>query len=120
MDDNTGSSSCLELGLAWLNECLETHEFCGMFSSETSSKWPKRVIDITDPKSPYLKETDSDPIRYAALSYCWGESKRVVTNSSTYEVFKQKITVEELPKTFQDAIIVSHTLGIFYLWIDAL
>ncbi|KAJ2982233.1 hypothetical protein NQ176_g1521 [Zarea fungicola] len=57
--------------------------------------------------------------RYAALSYAsdtvvvhrWGKT-RVQKNV--------ELSVESLPKMFQDAILVTHALDIQYVWIDAL
>ncbi|KAH8756941.1 heterokaryon incompatibility protein-domain-containing protein [Hyaloscypha finlandica] len=66
---------------------------------------------------------DPDP-EYAALSYVWGSSKRLLLRSdnltklSTQGVLSQGN--EELPNTFRDAIAVIEQLGIRYLWIDAI
>lgn len=34
--------------------------------------------------------------------------------------FKQNISFDSLPKTFQDAVIICTTLDINYIWIDSL
>lgn len=34
--------------------------------------------------------------------------------------FKQKVSFNELPKTFQDAVTACKALGIDYIWIDSL
>lgn len=63
-----------------------------------------------DKRSPHL---------YAALSYA---SKPEVVNYWREIGIKRndKLSVERLPKMFQDAIIVTRTLGIQYVWIDSL
>ncbi|KUJ21488.1 HET-domain-containing protein [Mollisia scopiformis] len=59
-----------------------------------------------------------------ALSYCWGPidgtSKLLKTTHETLASRREKIAVDTMPQTFQDAIIIARTLGIQYLWIDSL
>jgi hypothetical protein len=40
--------------------------------------------------------------------------------SSTIAQFKTEIVVSSLSQVFQDAITITHHLGVNYLWIDAL
>lgn len=42
------------------------------------------------------------------------------TTVATFEERQKKIPFSELPKTFQDAIIITRRLGIQYIWIDSL
>jgi hypothetical protein len=55
-----------------------------------------------------------------ALSYCWGGQQPVTMTSSTAQDITDGILVSVLPKTLQDAIVVTHKLGLRYLWVDAL
>ncbi len=55
-----------------------------------------------------------------ALSYTWGESRRVRTTKEDYQAFQQEIPLATLPRTFRDAIKVAHSLKYQYIWIDAL
>lgn len=57
---------------------------------------------------------------YVALSYCWGGPQLLQLTTSTFEVFRDYISVERLPPTLLDAIKVTLSLGIQYIWIDAL
>ncbi|OCL15471.1 HET-domain-containing protein, partial [Glonium stellatum] len=57
---------------------------------------------------------------YAALSYCWGQSRILTTTTSTLAQRKEGFSLNELPKTCRDAIIVARELSIPYLWIDSL
>ena len=62
--------------------------------------------DAKDLKRPYL-----------TLSHCWGSAdipKLTAKQSSPI------IPIDELPKTFKDAISIANFLGIPYLWIDSL
>ena len=58
--------------------------------------------------------------RYAALSYAWGSEQRLTTTENNLSALQQGIDVSNLSKSLQDAIVVTHRLGIRYLWIDAL
>jgi Heterokaryon incompatibility protein (HET) len=58
--------------------------------------------------------------QYLTLSHGWGENQHFKLTSVNSESFHQKIPFESLPKTFQDAVIVTRKLGYQYLWIDAL
>lgn len=59
--------------------------------------------------------------RYATLSHCWGENPSffVLTSDSLRDLCIN-VPYDRLPKTFQDAITVTRSLGISYLWIDSL
>jgi hypothetical protein len=54
------------------------------------------------------------------LSHCWGLSHRITATSATLDRLKKEISLDELPKTFQDAIIIAERLSVQYLWIDPL
>jgi hypothetical protein len=61
-------------------------------------------------------------VSYAALSYCWGDAglNRFKTEKETLALRKQGFDLIQLPKTLQDAVKVTRTLGLDYLWVDAL
>lgn len=61
-----------------------------------------------------------EPAPYVALSYCWGNKVPFTTTKATLHERKDGICWDQLPATFQDAIIVTQRLGYQYLWIDAL
>lgn len=60
--------------------------------------------------------------KYIALSHCWGEGRPLplTTTTSTLEERKRKINFEELPASFKNAVMVTRSLGLRYLWIDSL
>lgn len=60
-------------------------------------------------------------LQYAALSHCWGSAPiEMVTTTANQDNMLQKLSVQFLGKTFQDAITATRTLGLRYLWIDCL
>ena len=59
--------------------------------------------------------------RYTALSHCWGNPSLLTkTTSSNLEAHMDGIDLSDLPPNFKDAVIVTRSLGIQYLWIDSL
>ncbi|KAL9607138.1 MAG: hypothetical protein Q9167_007921 [Letrouitia subvulpina] len=70
-----------------------------------------------------LDEYDGDSIvglKYAALSHCWGGQGSFKLQTSNLSSLTKGIQVDQLPKTFQDAIQVCKYLRIQFLWIDSL
>jgi len=54
------------------------------------------------------------------LSHCWGTLRILTLTTENYDAFLVRIPIEELTKTFQDAINVTKYLNFKYLWIDSL
>src|SRR5437763_4194632 len=57
---------------------------------------------------------------YATLSHRWGDQSFPRLVDGTREALKDEIRLEMLPPTWIDAISFTRTLGLRYLWIDAL
>jgi hypothetical protein len=55
---------------------------------------------------------------YAALSYVWGGQQTYQTTIDTISEKVNGMPIAKLPKTIQDAIIVTRQLRIKYLWVD--
>ncbi|ETS73894.1 hypothetical protein PFICI_13760 [Pestalotiopsis fici W106-1] len=120
---------------SWVIRCLETHTMCHTPGNEPNAtpyggkvQLPTRVIDVgsrdpqggwPDPKI-HITQQEERGI-YTALSYQWGvKSHSCRTTESTLTSFKQGIPWNIMPKTMQDAIIVTREMGVRYVWIDAL
>jgi len=56
---------------------------------------------------------------YTTLSHRWGTSRIVLANDSL-PVLSKEIEVSDLPRSHQDAIIITRFLGINDIWIDSL
>ncbi|KAM5354641.1 hypothetical protein ACJ41O_001288 [Fusarium nematophilum] len=54
------------------------------------------------------------------MSYRWGSNDQSRLLTGNINTLCQGSPIAELPKTFRDAIVVARTLGVRYLWIDAL
>ncbi|KAL9032367.1 MAG: hypothetical protein Q9180_006542 [Flavoplaca navasiana] len=83
-----------------------------------------RVLDVLTSANAdrvTLVETIDRPFgRYLALSYVWGKAESARLMRVTRIDYMDGVAVEELPKTLQDAVDVTRSLGVQYLWIDAL
>jgi hypothetical protein len=92
---------------------------------------PKRLLKIIDDEEDtrlLLHDTAMEEGRYIALSHCWGtstvgqyQSGRVPqTKRADVRLYMSAgIPVVELTRTFRDAVHLSRTLGVQYLWIDS-
>jgi hypothetical protein len=104
-----------------LAECEEKHTMC---PSADIPSLPKRVIDVgthhsANSTSLHLSQPNETAL-YIALSYCWGGAQDITTTVATLQAYTKSLPIELLPRTIQDAIIITQSLGIRYLWIDAL
>jgi hypothetical protein len=70
----------------------------------------------------FLVDTEALPLstRYITLSHRWSPTTVVRLSEGNKESYYNKIPMDELSKTFTDAIHMTQALGIRYLWIDSL
>ncbi|KAI1261435.1 HET-domain-containing protein [Xylariaceae sp. FL1019] len=125
----TKSSIYFELLCYWLRDCDDNHTGCR--PDPVSAKLPTRLVDVGIKNStnirlrhPRLWKTEQTrDIRYIALSHPWGpppENKYYCTTRLNIQDHERGIPVDDLPKTFRDAIKVTREIGVQYLWIDSL
>lgn len=124
----TESSLYFALLRQWLKECDKSH-----VCKPKAQFWPTRVIFVGDSDSTLLElwETESkkdklsDLDGYIALSHRWGnpneeDKKQFCTTRDNYQRRKEGFSMDDLPKTFKDAVQVTRVLGKQCLWVDAL
>lgn len=111
----------------WLKSCEASHILCRRIVSGTPHQdgLPARVLDVislrkSGQKAVNLVTVMTNHLKYAALSYCWGAAQPHSTRSSNLDEYMRCIPVSTLPKTLQDAIVVTRKLHLRYLWIDSL
>ncbi|KAN0107865.1 HET domain containing protein [Hyaloscypha variabilis] len=118
----TGDSSSFEQCREWIQDCRKTHKAC----QAEVHLLPRRVIDIShiegEEFSPRLYETHNEIGDYSALSHCWGPAATSVltTTIETYQDRLLGIRWDLLCRTFREGIIITHKLGLRYIWIDSL
>lgn len=118
---------------SWLKCCITQHTLCA--SSLSLPNIPNRVIDVTSLYELFLLESKGRKADYVALSYCWGTPRRPEMMlfgpgskgkkgepdpEPNLEAHKSRIVFSDMPKTLQDAVIITRGLGFKYLWIDSL
>lgn len=87
---------------------------------------PKRLIDIqTSPIRLLKSEALESPVTYVALSYCWGseldsQAQLRTDSDEMEEQLSLGFDEKRLPAVVRDAVEVSRSLSIPYLWVDAL
>ena len=115
LEPHPASESSFALAFTWIEECKDGHIKC----QQHQTLLPKRVIDVWE-DTPVLIDGQGRDAPYILLSHCWGGEQTITTTQSTLLERQQGIPISTLPKTFQDAVTITRTLGIQYLWIDSL
>ncbi|OCL08363.1 hypothetical protein AOQ84DRAFT_340495 [Glonium stellatum] len=113
------SENCFNLINGWVKHYNESHPRC---RATGGGELPKRVIFVgsdSDNSTIRLYE-GSEKSSYVALSHCWVQSRHTITEKKSLDRWCTNIPWELLPKTFQDAIIITRRLGILWIWIDSL
>jgi len=80
------------------------------------------LIEVTDKTWPKLitRDTHVNSRPYIALSYVWGIAQPYVLSKGNVREMHFGLAPSRLPKSIQDAIQVTVSLGFKYLWVDAL
>ncbi|KAH7152587.1 heterokaryon incompatibility protein-domain-containing protein [Dactylonectria macrodidyma] len=87
---------------------------------------PDRVIEILDTstsESIHLRLLETHGTQfgsYIALSHRWGGALTLKTTKDTFTDRLNGFRLMDLPRTFQDTVLVAKALGIKHLWIDSL
>lgn len=98
-------------------------------AGQAAATVPTRLIFVGSPSQPGLRLVHpprcgaGPPPRYVALSHCWGsdvpESQRFCTYRTNIDEHKRGIRFDRLPSSFRDAVTLTRSLGVEYLWIDS-
>ncbi|KAJ4205045.1 hypothetical protein NW759_014709 [Fusarium solani] len=105
----------------WLQNCESNHKIC----HPAAKQYPTRMLDVKvdEPLRIVARnqiQQNKHPIRYATLSHCWGHQVPIKTTTKTKSLFEESLSEDLLPRTFRDAVNITRSLGIRYLWIDSL
>jgi len=117
---DSASKGCISVAAKWLQTCLCEHNECRPLAKHVSPL-PTRVIDAGDETShPKLVASNGKIEPWIALSYCWGGDSEFVFNDRTMHDLQSGIPLDDFPGTLRDAVIITRSLGVKYIWIDAL
>ncbi|KAG7047276.1 heterokaryon incompatibility protein [Colletotrichum scovillei] len=108
----------LSLVKNWVRECEDHHQSC----HSAPATLPTRVVDVgvEGVMEPRLVVTSGEVGRYMTLSHCWGLHPVIRTTSETINDHIKSLPMSKLPPTFRDAVLITRSLGVQYLWIDCL
>jgi len=94
----------------WLEKCVQ-HPCC---PQHIDSPLPTRLIDVVTAK---ICHTTGAFGKFVALSYCWGTGSQIQLQSDTIETLMQHLDFNDLPQSIKDAVVVTRSLSIPYLWV---
>jgi len=111
----------------WLRRCDKKHA-CNDYGPKSQRILPIRLLFVGNPNPDILTIctiTQLGDEDYIALSHCWGslsekEKREFCTTKKNFYSRQKGFSINDLPRTFQDAITVTRELGRQYLWIDSL
>ncbi|KAF1959164.1 HET-domain-containing protein [Byssothecium circinans] len=107
----------LDIAKSWLDNCSQNHNEC---KPGTQGPLPTRLISIAaDTPRLVLTEGWQTKPRYSTLSHCWGTEPFLTLTRENYKSFLTVIPIDDAPKSFTDAISITRSLGLEYLWIDS-
>lgn len=123
VEENPGSEACRALMRKWVDYCVK-HDPCPL-PPEDTVQLPTRVIDVghhgdTQVHLHITKDSDVQHGRYMTLSHRWGKVNLPKCTKSKLGGLQKGFDVSTLPTTFRDAIEVTRSFGIRFLWIDSL
>ncbi|KAI5790529.1 heterokaryon incompatibility protein-domain-containing protein [Pyronema domesticum] len=119
------SEASFPLAREWLKQCLQKHPNCTEAARLATGR-PTRLIDVgndtgIDPRVVHMEyRNKSSELEYLTLSHCWGGATILRLLTDNIDSLAAGIPMSTLPKTFQDAIIITRNLGYRYIWIDSL
>jgi hypothetical protein len=130
----TDAPAIFDLAKFWIHCCEATHTGCrerreqqslqstSLDSLFTPTRWVHvqgagnelSLVQLTA-----TAELDGQP-QCLTLSHCWGGADIIRLTQHTHASYKIAIPKDQLPTTFQDALLITMKLGYEYIWIDSL
>ncbi len=108
----------MDLGRAWVSQCLAHHQGC---KSASASFKPTRLLYVGDTSLRlHLTKNDAHSVKYCCLSHCWGGVTDIPQLKADISTLVAGIDIATLPRSFQDAVLITRQLGVDYVWIDCL
>lgn len=117
---DSSSEACLNMAASWLERCASSHESC---PPQAAVPLPTRLIDIPEEGQECRLHisTSGEKGHYVTLSHCWGpDGVKFLLKKANLEQLRGTIHIQDLPKSFQDAITITRRFGFRFLWIDAI
>ncbi|KAK8120346.1 hypothetical protein PG999_004466 [Apiospora kogelbergensis] len=116
----TGDVDTFDVAKTWFDLCLKEHSLCAQIDVEFRAVRPRRMLHL-DNTIRLVESAAAAGQDYVSLSHCWGRQTYVPRLLHTTEaMLREGVGLSYLPKTFQEAVIVTRRLGFHFLWIDSL
>ncbi|KAF1818424.1 HET-domain-containing protein, partial [Dissoconium aciculare CBS 342.82] len=104
----------------WSRYCLLNHQNCRP-TAQTQVALPTRLLSISEDAVRLIHTSDwAEPLPYATLSHCWGDTKFLCLNSANLHTLASGIHWDDLANTFKDAIEIARRARLNHIWIDSL
>ncbi|KAE9366929.1 HET-domain-containing protein [Stipitochalara longipes BDJ] len=106
----------------WIEKCDMKCTHCNNTSAQSPSSYPTRLIDVSKPPLRLVDTTSlsqEERLPYIALSHCWGGNRYFITQRNTISKRMRGFAMADLPTTFRDAVSLTRSLKVRYLWIDS-
>lgn len=104
-----------------ISECRRDHARC---RAKEVPLLPSLVLDVstsdTDGMVRLYAPHHDQRADYVALSYCWGGPQKLVATVANRTDLQRGFELSRLPRTIKEAVQVTASLGIRYIWVDAL
>jgi hypothetical protein len=109
IDNTTAATSCRELAVKWLDRCKQHHFACedGQATFRPTRLLDLASVDVTRKVRLVLSEECKGDEPYVTLSHCWGSTMPFRLTTKTLETMRVGFDLEDLPKTFRDAIEIA-------------
>ncbi|EFQ34239.1 heterokaryon incompatibility protein [Colletotrichum graminicola M1.001] len=90
--------------------------------SRAQEVWfPTRLLEVEGPNARLIVTKEIPPKGpYISLSHCWGGADIIKCTEKTLPELRKGVLASDLPGTFRDALSVTRSLGMAYIWIDSL
>ena len=123
------AQDCAKIIGGWIDQCSLEHIFCN--EEQARHFLPTRLIDVglfnsqNHVRLVCTSDFQDTSAKFAALSHCWGARDDRIktipkTTKATIQDRLERVCWDELTQTFQDAIAVTRSLNLRYIWIDSL
>ncbi|KAI1129672.1 heterokaryon incompatibility protein-domain-containing protein [Nemania abortiva] len=120
---SSSTADAIDLWRYWFRTCYESHRVC-----HRPGLWPKqfhiRLIEILGGDDTLrwrlVSGSNIKPLSYVTLSHRWGSAGLIKLVKGEIARFHQEQKESDLPQTYRDAMRVAWSLGVQYIWIDAL
>jgi hypothetical protein len=124
---STKSTQAHNQAKRWIDSCCKSHSRCER--PRGSLSLPTRLVRVEQvfeekgvSQSARLCDSIWLPTKtpYLTLSHSWGSRKFLTLSLDNIHAFHVSIPVDNLSRTFQDALFATAALGFEYIWIDSL